>query len=203
MNKKVKIVLADDTLIAREGWKRILETADDIEIVGEAQTAAETVERIRELKPDVLLMDLLWYGDDLAGWGAIHEIKQEHGAKVKIIAITAYDHLIRDARHAGADSALLKTFTREQLLNEVYTQAARPKTDVHPASLAPTNESLTARELEVLQLLAEGHRDKEIASMLTIAPTTAKNHVKSILEKLNAKNRTQAVSLAREMGLLN
>lgn len=202
MNKKIKIFLADDTLIAREGWKRILETVDDIDVVGESQTAAETVEKIREQKPDVVLMDLLWYGDELAGWGAIHEIKQEHGARVRIIAITAYDHLIRDARRAGADSALLKTFTREQLLNEVYTQAARPKTSLITSTFMLSNESLTNRELEVLQLLAEGHRDKEIAMMLTIAPTTAKNHVKSILEKLNAKNRTQAVSVAREMGFL-
>lgn len=202
MNKKIKIFLADDTLIAREGWKRILETVDDIDVVGESQTAAETVEKIREQKPDVVLMDLLWYGDELAGWGAIHEIKQEHGARVRIIAITAYDHLIRDARRAGADSALLKTFTREQLLNEVYTQAARPKTSLITSTFMLSNESLTHRELEVLQLLAEGHRDKEIAMMLTIAPTTAKNHVKSILEKLNAKNRTQAVSVAREMGFL-
>jgi DNA-binding NarL/FixJ family response regulator len=202
MDKKIKIFLADDTLIAREGWKRILETVDDIDVVGEAQTASETVEKVREVKPDVVLMDLLWYADDVAGWGAIQEIKQEHGSKVRVIAITAYDHLIRDARRAGADSALLKTFTRDQLLDEVYIQAKRPKTTPVALALAPSNDSLTDRELEVLQLLAAGHRDKEIATILTIAPTTAKNHVKNILEKLNAKNRTQAVSLAREMGLL-
>jgi DNA-binding NarL/FixJ family response regulator len=200
MNTNIKVLLADDTLIAREGWKKILETANDIEIAGEAKSAAETKRKVRELQPDVLLMDLLWFGDESAGWAAIREIKQEY--KVKIIAVTAYDNLIRDARLAGADSALLKTFTREELLNEIREQASQPERD--PVWLKPIakSEALTERELQVLTLMGDGNRDKEIANLLGIAPTTAKNHVKSILEKLNAKNRTQAVSLAREMGIL-
>jgi DNA-binding NarL/FixJ family response regulator len=200
MNTNIKVLLADDTLIAREGWKKILETANDIEIAGEAKSAAETKRKVRELQPDVLLMDLLWFGDESAGWAAIREIKQEY--KVKIIAVTAYDNLIRDARLAGADSALLKTFTREELLNEIREQASQPDRD--PVWLKPIakSEALTERELQVLTLMGDGNRDKEIANLLGIAPTTAKNHVKSILEKLNAKNRTQAVSLAREMGIL-
>jgi DNA-binding NarL/FixJ family response regulator len=200
MNKKVRVLLADDTLIAREGWKRILETANDIEIAGEARSAAETKRKVKELQPDVLLMDLLWFGDESAGWAAIREIKQEH--RVKIIAVTAYENLIRDARLAGADSALLKTFTREELLDEIREQASRPEND--PIWIKPIakSEALSERELQVLTLLGDGNRDKEIAQLLGIAPTTAKNHVKSILEKLNAKNRTQAVSLGREMGLL-
>jgi DNA-binding NarL/FixJ family response regulator len=200
MSPKIKILLADDTLIAREGWKRILETASDIEIVGEAKSAAETKRKVRELQPDVLLMDLLWFGDESAGWAAIREIKEEY--RVKIIAVTAYDNLIRDARLAGADSALLKTFTREELLDEIREQASREESE--PVLLKPLSrtEPLTERELQVLHLLGEGNRDKEIAKLLGIAPTTAKNHVKSILEKLGAKNRTQAVSLGREMGIL-
>lgn len=200
MSSKIKVLLADDTLIAREGWKRILETANDIEIVGEAKSAAETKRKVRELQPNILLMDLLWFGDESAGWAAIREIKEEY--RVKIIAVTAYDNLIRDARLAGADSALLKTFTREELLDEIHEQASRE--DSEPALLRPLTrtESLTERELQVLRLLGDGNRDKEIAKLLNIAPTTAKNHVKSILEKLGAKNRTQAVSLGREIGIL-
>jgi len=200
MNNKIKVLLADDTLIAREGWKRILETTDDMEVVGEAKKATETLRKVKELMPDVLLMDLKWFGDETAGWAAIREIKQE--SKVKIVAVTAFENLIRDARLAGADSALLKTFTREELLEEIREQASRPEntlTSLEPVSM---RESITDRELQVLQLIEEGRRDKEVAKLLGIAPATAKNHVKNILEKLNAENRTQAVSIARGIGLL-
>lgn len=200
MNAKIKVLLADDTLIAREGWKKILETANDIEVVGDAKTAAETLRKVKELRPMVLLMDLKWFGDETAGWSAIRQIKQEY--KVKVIAVTAYESLIKDARLAGADSALLKTFTREELLDEIREQASQPEDLSVSSPLTPMRENVTDRELQVLKLMSEGHRDKEIANLLGIAPTTAKNHVKSILEKLNAKNRTQAVSLAREIGLL-
>lgn len=200
MNARIKVLLADDTLIAREGWKKILETANDIGVVGDAKTAAETLRKVKELRPDVLIIDLKWFGDETAGWTAIRQIKQE--CKVKIIAVTAYESLIKDARLAGADSALLKTFTREELLGEIREQASQLSEMPASPLLIPMHENITDRELQVLKLISEGHRDKEIANLLGIAPTTAKNHVKSILEKLNAKNRTQAVSLAKEMGLL-
>ncbi len=203
MIKKIKVLLADDTLIAREGWKRILETAGDMEVVGEAKTASETERRVRELKPDILLMDLQWFGDDSAGWMAINEIKKKH--KLRIIAVTAYENLIRDARRVGADSALLKTFTREELLNEIREQYARPlkKFESSPLLEMRNGEILSKREMQVIQLLRDGHSDKEIAKLLGIALATAKNHVKKIIEKLEAKNRTHAVSIAREIGILN
>jgi DNA-binding NarL/FixJ family response regulator len=202
MSKRIRVLLADDTLIAREGWKKILETASDIDIVGEAETAAMTVDKANELKPDVLLMDLLWFGDDTAGWRAIREIKQKNRANIRVIAITAYERLIADARRAEADSVLEKTFTREQLLNEIRVQASRSKDTISTSNDFSRYEPLTDRELQVLQLVEEGHSDKEIAKLLVIAPTTAKNHVKRILEKLDAKNRTQAVSIARGNRLL-
>jgi DNA-binding NarL/FixJ family response regulator len=200
MEKRIKVLLADDTLIAREGWKKILETASDMEVVGEARSAVETKRKVKELSPDVLLMDLYWFGDESAGWSSIREIKQEY--KVKIIAVTAYENLIRDARLAGADSAMLKTFTREELLTEIREQASRPEREPVLLASGVRPEVLTERELQVLQLLGDGNRDKEIAKLLGIAPATAKNHVKSILDKLSAKNRTQAVSVGREMGFL-
>src|SRR6185436_9768704 len=127
MSNRIRVLLADDTLIAREGWKKILETASDIEIVGEAETAAMAVNKANVLKPDVLLMDLLWFGDDTAGWRAIREIKQKHGVNIRVIAVTAYERLIADARRAEADSVLEKTFTRDQLLSEIRVQANRSK----------------------------------------------------------------------------
>jgi len=198
---KINIIIADDTLIAREGWKKVLETSWDIKVIGEAKTTREAIQRTIELGPDVVLMDLKWFGDETAGWSAIREIKQVNH-EVKIIAITAFEGLIRDARLAGADSALLKTFTREELLDEIRVQASKPENKITPNALSSTLEKITDRELEVLELLEQGHSDKEIAKLLNIAPTTAKNHVKRILEKIGAKNRTQAVSLARQMGHL-
>lgn len=199
--KKIKVLLADDTLIAREGWKRILETADDVEIVGEATTAQETPRKVIMLKPDVLLMDLRWFGDDTAGQVAIKEIKKL-SPKVKIIAITAYENLIRDARTAGADAALTKTFSREDLLGLIRELASRQESFETPKPINTPLEELTQRELQVLAFLVKGKRDKEIAEELHIATTTVKNHVKSILDKLDAQNRTEASNKARELGLL-
>lgn len=206
MRKKIRVLLADDTLIAREGWRRILETSENIEVIADAETPSHAVEKALTLSPDIVLMDLLWFSDETAGWQAIREIKQKMGAKVRIIAVTAYERLVSDARRVGADSVLQKTFTREQLLSEIQAQAH--KTNEPENSQITLNakenarEDLTNRELQVLRLLEEGHSDKEVAQILGIAVTTTKNHVKSILGKFSAKNRTQAVSIAREMGIL-
>lgn len=199
--KQIKVLLADDTLIAREGWKRILETADDVIVVGEATTAHEAPRKVLDLKPDILLMDLKWFGDDTAGWTAIKDIKTSFPA-TKVVAITAYENLIHDARIAGADAALTKTFTRDDLLGLIHELILRPDSFQVP-EVKQLNDELTSREHEVLLLLAKGYRDKDIAESLGIATTTAKNHVKNILEKLGARNRTEASNIAREMGLIN
>lgn len=198
---KINVFLADDTLIAREGWKRILETANNISVVGEATTTIDVTKKIEELQPDIVLMDLRWFGDDTAGQATIREIRTL-SKNTKIIAITAYENLIQGARNAGANAALTKTFTREELLNLINDLASRENTVPSPE---PSNFSgnLTERELEVLESLSKGYSDKEIANMLGIATTTVKNHVRNLREKMGAKNRTQAVNIARETGVLN
>jgi len=196
---RIKVLLADDTLIAREGWKAVLKTAGDIEVVGEADSAHETVRKVLEQAPDVVLMDLKWHGDPTAGWSAIKEIKASR-PEVKVIAITAYEDLIADARRAGADAALLKTFSREQLLRLIRELAARERSFPAPEPRQSLLDLLTPREMEVLKLLAEGCTDREIAHALTIAESTVKNHVSNILSKLGVKNRTQAARIVHEMG---
>lgn len=198
---RISVLLADDTLIAREGWKRILETAGNIAVVGEAASPIEVTKKIQELKPDVVLMDLRWFGDDTAGQAAIRDIKFLSD-DTKIIAITAYENLIQGARMAGADAALTKTFTREELLSLIEIIAARDN-GVLPSELPNVPNELTPRELEVLKHLSKGHSDKDIAKILGIETTTVKNHVKNLREKLGAKNRTQAVNIARESRLIN
>jgi len=197
---KINVFLADDQLIAREGWKRILESSKDIIIVGEAITAHETPRLVNEINPDVLLMDLKWFGDESAGWNAIREIKSVN-RKTKIIAVTAYENLIKDARLHGADAVLIKNFTREELIS-LIRELAQKVTSQLPLEVE-TNEELTSRELDVLRLVANGFRDKEIAESLSISPATVKNHVKSILAKFGASNRTQAAKIAHDKGLIN
>jgi DNA-binding NarL/FixJ family response regulator len=199
LTKKIKILVADDTLIAREGWKRILETADFLEVVGEAQTTSEILGKIQETNIDILLMDFIWFGDENAGWKTIREIKNKY-PDVQVIVVSAYEYLAQDARRAGADAVLLKTFTRDELLSLISKLAINKYS--YPLQTGTTIEKLTEREKDILELIAAGHRDKEIALLLGIASITAKNHVKSILEKLGAKNRTQAVSLAKGLGLI-
>lgn len=113
--EKIRVLVADDTLIAREGLKLILESADDIVVVAEAKSSLQAVRMALELSPDVVLMDLTWLGDQTAGWTAIKEIRAKN-PKVKIIAITAYEMLISDARKAGADAALFKTFSTVEIV---------------------------------------------------------------------------------------
>lgn len=199
-SSRIKVFLADDTLIAREGWKRILETAEDIVVVGEAANAHEASQKIATLNPDVVLMDLKWFGDDTAGQAAIKEIKSLP-IKPHVIAVTAYENLIHDARLAGADAALTKTFSREELLSLIRVLVSR-QGSFHPPEQTALVGALTQREQEVLQHLSKGHSDKEIAQIMGIASTTVKNHVKNLREKLGAKNRTQAADIAREMGII-
>ena len=201
-NVAIRIFLADDTLIAREGWKKILESAGDMKIVGESNSAQETARMVSEISPDILLMDLKWFGDESAGSTAIREVKS-CCPNVKIIAVTAYENLIRDARNAGADAALTKTFTKDDLLSLIRELSNRQQSFPPPAVSDRILETLSHREREVLLLVARGRQDKEIAHLLGIATTTAKNHVKSILAKLGARNRLEASNIAREAGLID
>jgi two-component system NarL family response regulator len=195
-------MIADDTLVAREGCKTILETVDDIEFIGEAITAQETPKKVRELQPDVLLMDLKWFGDESAGAAAIVQIKRE-SPRTKVVAMTAYPSLIPAARRAGAEAALPKGFSKEELVDTIR---AIHELESFPPPPPPvevqTADELSNREKEVLVLLARGLTDKAIATELIIAESTAKNHVASILSKLDAANRTQAVAIGFQMGIL-
>jgi DNA-binding NarL/FixJ family response regulator len=199
--KKIRVLLADDTLLAREGWKRLLETADDMEVVGEATSAQEALRKVQELSADVLLMDLKWYGDSTAGWSAVKEIRRA-AVRVKIICVTAYEELIPEARLAGADVALTKTFGLGELLGLIRELAAREEAFPTPEPPSTLLNSLTPRECQVLRLLAGGRTDKQIAEALTIAQSTARGHVHRVLSKLEVTNRTQAAKAARDLGFI-
>ncbi len=200
--EKIRIVIADDWEMTRMGLKVALDTAEDIEVVGEVGNAQETPRIVSKLNPDVLLMDLKWFGDETAGSAAIREVRAI-SPKVKILALTAYEGLIANSRKAGADAAIIKNYTREGLIALIRELAAREKSFPSLVDNPIPSEKLTEREIQVLELLAVGKKDKEIAQTLSIAISTAKNHVKSILGKLGVRNRLEAVNQARKMSLIS
>ena len=229
----IRILLADDHPIVREGLRAVLETQPDFEVVGTPQQAASGDEALRlalQLRPDILLLDLEMPVMD--GVETIRRLRQQpqqsqasgsrdRQVSPRIIVFTAFDNdeRIIAALEAGANGYLLKGAPREEIFNAIritmqggsllqpliaskllrhvghYSERA---TTTAPALLEP----LTERELEVLALLAQGMPNKEIAARLVISERTAKFHVSSIMGKLGATNRTEAVSLAAQKGLI-
>jgi DNA-binding NarL/FixJ family response regulator len=200
--KQISVLIAEDTDMGRIGMRNMLLTAKDIQIVGETDSVYAVSRLIKELSPDLLLMDLRWYDDDAAGRVQIREVKREN-PELKVIAITAYPNLIDDAWKAGADQVVTKSLRREELLglirsvarSEVSSRPPPPDTLYHADALSP-------RELEVLKLIDKGYSDKEISQVLNIQVNTTKNHVKNIRQKLGAENRRKACIKARELGIL-
>lgn len=200
--KEISLIIADDEEIYRFGLKRALEIEPGFKVVDEASSIPEAIRKVNQFVPDIFIIDLKWGGDEMAGWTAITEVKVMRPS-VKIIAITAHEHLIRDARKAGADVGLVKTYSRKELIQIVKELADRPG---HFNPKLPENAGpvpvLSNRELDVLLLVSEGFSDREIAKALHLSENTVRNHVKSILAKLEVKNRTAAAVTAKEKGLL-
>ena len=219
MGDKIRVLVADDQQLVREGLRVLLDLTPDIRVAGEASDGNEALERARRLQPDVALMDIRMPGLD--GVAATRRLR-ETCPEVKVIILTTFDddEYVFDGLRAGAVGYMLKDVPSEQLA-EAIRAAARGEAFIQPsvtrklvAEFArlterehlrreqPLAEPLSPRELEVLALLAEGLSNREIAERLFIAPGTAKNHVSSILAKLGARDRTQAVLRAQEIGLL-
>lgn len=199
IERRIKVLLADDLPEIREGWRAMIQTADDMEIVGDVSVAQDTLRQVSESSPDVVLMDLSFYGDDSAGAAAIRELK-ERFREVRVIALTVYPALIPAARRSGADIARTKGLTGEHLLDLIRSVVERGVVGPAPPEKTPLDD-LTPRELDVLRLMMEGSTNQEIADKLIIALNTVTNHVGNILSKLGAKNRTEAANLARAYGL--
>jgi len=207
----IRVLIADDHLVVREGLRTILEAAADLILVGEAADGAEAVRLAGELSPDVVLMDLRMPGVD--GIEAIRQIKACY-PEVEIVILTTYDddaYIVRGLR-AGARGYLLKDAGRKVLF-EAVRAAARgesllppavvEKVVAHLAEPKPVEaERLSEREREVLDMLAQGAANKEIAVRLHITERTVKAHVTSIFNKLGVNSRAEAVAVALRSGLL-
>lgn len=218
MAKKTKVLIADDHKVVREGLSAILETKDDIEIVGEARDGGEAVEKARSLLPDVILMDVSMPG--MTGVEATRIIKREF-PHIGVIALTMYEEqqYIFDLVRAGATGYLLKDSDSAQIVAAIRA-ISRGESLIHPSvaskilaefSLLAEGKSkkrgmlehdLTDREITVLRLVADGKTNKEIANVLDLSEKTVKNHVRNIFHKLHVYDRTQAAILAIRKGII-
>jgi two-component system NarL family response regulator len=203
--ERIRIVVADDHSIVREGLSAILGRQADMEVVGEAGTGSEAVDLVRALEPDVVLMDLRM--PDMNGVEAIACIHKEQ-PDCGIVVLTVYDgdqEIVR-ALQAGARAYLLKDTFREDLLEAVRAvhagQRRIPPEVARRLAEYVANPGLTARELDVLRLMARGRTNQEIGRSLFITESTVKGHVNSILGKLAVRDRTQAVTTALRRGIV-
>ena len=207
----IRVLIADDHPVVRQGLRGFLETYADIEVVAEAEDGAQAVALAREHVPDVILMDLLMPGMD--GVEAIDQIVAFSPA-ARIIVLTSYteDEYLFPAMRAGALGYLLKDVEPEELVSAIRA-AVRGHATLHPSVAArlvrgvhhPGDDSLadlSKRELDVLRLIARGMTNKEIAEALTIAEGTVKSHVSNILSKLHLAHRTQAALYALKRKLV-
>jgi DNA-binding NarL/FixJ family response regulator len=213
----IRVVVADDQEIVRAGFAALLETQDDFVVAGTAADGEEAVRICRDEKPDVVLMDVRMPGLD--GIEATRRLAAD-GARPRVLVLTTFDldEYVYDALSAGASGFLLKDVTAETLFEGVRVVAAgdalldpavtrrligefarlRPRLPARPELL----EDLTKRETEVLRLVAEGLSNSEIAERLVVSKETVKTHVSRVLGKLRLRDRSQAVIVAYESGLV-
>ncbi|HEX7593270.1 MAG TPA: response regulator transcription factor [Anaerolineae bacterium] len=214
---KIRVLVADDHTIVREGVRILLEAQPDIEVVGEAADGQEALERVRELLPDIVLIDIAM--PNLNGLEATRAIKRDYPS-IQTIALTMYesDEYFFQILNAGASGYILKKAASADLLTAIravyagevflYPSVARRLvadylSRVKSGEEKSSYDGLTAREREVLKLIAEGHTNQVIADKLVISPSTVQTHRTRIMQRLNLHNRAELIQYAMRKGLLD
>lgn len=208
--KPLRLLVVDDHPIVRDGLSAIAETQPDMEVVGEAGDGEEAVALAEQLHPDIVLMDLRM--PKMTGAEAIRQIRSRL-PRTHVLILTTYDNdeSIMEGLQAGAQGYLLKGASRQELLGAIRA-AARGESPLPPSIAGrlinrlqahTTGNDLSTRELDVLKLIAQGKRNREIAEDLFLSEKTIKAHVSSILRKLNAEDRTEAVTIGLRRGLIS
>ena len=210
-NKPIRVMLVDDHAVVRSGLSTFLLICDDMELVGEASNGEQAINMCPQSKPDVVLMDLVM--PDMDGATATRLIR-ERCPQIQVIVLTSFkeQELVQGALQAGAIGYLLKDVTVDELANAIRAayagkptlapEAAQVLIDASRLPAKKIGFDLTEREREVLALMVQGMNNNEIAERLVISRSTAKFHVSSVLSKLNATGRTEAVSIALQNGLV-
>lgn len=214
----IRILLADDHSLFRAGIASLLSARDDLEVVGEAGNGLEALKAARELKPDLVLMDV--HMPEMGGIEATRRIRAElPDTRVVMLTVSDQDRDLFEAIKSGAHGYLLKNLEPDELFGylagvfrgeapisrtmaaKILTEFSSQATQARLASSGEPPSELTPREREVLKLVAAGATNREIASALTLTENTVKNHLRNILEKLHLENRVQAAAYALKMGL--
>lgn len=218
--RSIRVLIADDHAVVRSGLRSILESEDDIEVVGDAADGHQALEAAQELLPDVILMDI-----NMGDWDGVTATRRVRNSvpSCRVIVLTNYDedNLVFSSIRAGASGYLLKEVSGHQLTNAIrtvadgfsliYPSVARRVLDefgrLRGGSVAPANDDqgysdLTPREREVLKLVASGRANKEIGTELGISERTVKTHISNIFSKLQLTDRTQAALYVHNRGLL-
>ena len=213
MTESIRIVIADDHPIVRQGLATVLGQEEDLEVVGQAKNGLEAVDQARKLRPDIILMDLQM--PEMGGVEAIQKIKMET-SDIGIIILTTYDtddYIFRGIE-AGARGYLLKDSSPEEVLKAIHT-VHKGESLIEPrvasrlidrfsqlSHASAPKEVLSAREVQVIQLIATSAANKEIANELLIGESTVKTHIIHIFNKLGVRGRTEAVAEAARRGII-
>ena len=202
----IRVLAVDDHPLVRDGIRLLIECEEDLELIGEACNGREALELVRKFQPDITLMDLQM--PEMNGIDAIGAIRGEY-PDARIIVLTTHpgDVQVSRALKAGARGYLLKGQLRKELLETiraVHAGQRRLSSEIAAEIVEHSADSrLTPREIEVLRLVAAGNANKEIGALLSLGEVTVKSHVKSILGKLGANDRTHAVTIALKRGIID